>query len=42
LGVLVVGVPGLGSPRTKCHLDVGVVERHITYYNKEGGGFTQV
>ncbi len=37
-----MGVPGLGSPGTKCHLDVGVVERHIAYYNREGGGFAQV
>ncbi len=22
----------LGSPRTKCHLDVGFVERHKIYY----------
>ncbi len=27
---------------TKCHLDVGLVERHIIYYNREGGGFPQV
>ncbi len=32
----------LGSPRTKCHLDVGVVERHKVYYKGEGGGFPQV
>jgi len=45
----VVGVPTLGisgfpfkSPRTKCHLDVGLVERHIIYYKGEGGGFPQV
>ncbi len=31
-----------GSPRTKCHLDVGLVERHIVYYNGEGDGFPQV
>jgi hypothetical protein len=29
----------LGSPRTKCHLDVGLVERHKVYYKREGGGF---
>jgi len=40
--VLVVGIPGLGSLRTKCHLDVGLVKRHKAYYNKKGGGFTQV
>ncbi len=31
-----------GSPKTKCHLDVGLVERHIIYYKGEGGGFPQV
>jgi hypothetical protein len=29
----------LGNPGTKCHLDVGLVERHIVYYKGEGGGF---
>ncbi len=28
--------------RTKCHLDVGFVEKHIVYYKGEGGGFPQV
>jgi hypothetical protein len=28
--------------RNKCHLDVGLVERHIVYYKGEGGGFLQV
>jgi hypothetical protein len=44
-----VGVPTLGilrlpfgSPGTKCHLDVGLVERHKVYYKGEGGGFSQV
>jgi hypothetical protein len=32
----------LGNPETKCHLDVGLVERHILYYKGEGGGFPQV
>jgi hypothetical protein len=32
----------LGNPRTKCHLDVGLVERHKVYYKGEGGGFPQV
>jgi hypothetical protein len=31
-----------GSPETKCHLDVGLVERHKVYYEGEGGGFPQV
>jgi len=31
VGVPTLGISGLpfGSPRTKCHLDVGLVERHI-------------
>jgi len=39
-----VGISGLplGSPRTKCHLDVGLVERHKVYYKGESGGFPQV
>jgi hypothetical protein len=39
LGIL--GLP-LGSPGTKCHLDVSLLERHIVYYKREGGGFPQV
>jgi len=31
-----------GSPWTKCHLDVGLVERHKVYYKGKGGGFPQV
>jgi hypothetical protein len=31
-----------GSLETKCHLHVGLMERHIIYYKKEGGGFPQV
>ncbi len=27
---------------TKCHLDVGLMERHKVYYKGEGGGFPQV
>ncbi len=45
-GPKVVKIPTLGisglpfeSPRKKCHLDVGLVERHKIYYNGEGGGF---
>jgi hypothetical protein len=45
----VIGVPFVGisrlpfdSPGTKCHLDVGLVERHKIYYKGEGGGFPQV
>jgi len=28
--------------RDNCHLNVGLVERHIVYYKGEGGGFSQV
>jgi hypothetical protein len=49
MGPKVVGVPTLGfskfpfgSPKTKCHLDVGLMRRHKIYYNGEGGGFPQV
>jgi len=43
-GIPTLGISGLplGSPRTKCHLDVGLVERDIIYYKGEGGGFPQV
>jgi hypothetical protein len=48
-GPKVVGVPTLrilglpfGNPRTKCHLDVGLVERYKVYYKGEGGSFPQV
>ncbi len=39
-----MGISGIsfGSPRTKCHLDVGFMERHKVYYKGEGGGFPQV
>ncbi len=42
--VLAMGISGLplGSPRTKSHLDVALVERHRVYYKGEGGGFPQV
>jgi hypothetical protein len=44
MGVPTLGISRLpfGSPGTKCHLDVGLVERHIVYYKGEGGGFPQV
>jgi len=35
------GLP-FGNPRTKSHLDVGLVKRHRVYYKGEGGGFPQV
>ncbi len=43
-GVLTLAISRLplGSPRTKSHLDVGLMERHIVYYKGEGGGFPQV
>jgi len=36
-----LGFP-LRSPETKCHLDVGLMERCKVYYKGEGGGFPQV
>jgi hypothetical protein len=35
------GTP-FGSPKTKCHLDVGLVESYKIYHKGEGGGFPQV
>ncbi len=34
--VPILGISGLplGNPKTKCHLDVGLVERHIVYYKR--------
>jgi hypothetical protein len=32
----------LGSPGTKCHLDVGLMERHKVYYKGEGGRFPKI
>ncbi len=42
--VPVMGISGLpfGSPKTKSHLDVALVERHRIYYKGKGGGFLQV
>ncbi len=40
--ILAISQLPFGSPETKCHLDVGLVERHIVYYKGEGGGFPQV
>jgi hypothetical protein len=39
-----MGIPRfpLGSPMTKCHLDVSLVKKHKVYYKGEGGGFPQV
>jgi hypothetical protein len=39
-----LGISGLalGNPGTKCHLDVGLMEKHKVYYKGEGGGFPQV
>jgi len=44
VGVPTLGISGLpfGSPGTKCHLDVGLVERHKVYYKGKCGGFPQV
>jgi hypothetical protein len=43
-GVSTLGILGLpfGSPGTRCHLDVGFVDKHRVYYKGEGGGFPQV
>jgi len=48
-GSKVAGIPTwaisrlpLGSPETKSHLDVGLMERCRVYYKGEGGGFPQV
>jgi len=48
-GPKVTGVPTLelsrfsfGSFGIKCHLNVGLMERHKIYYKGEGGGFPQV
>jgi hypothetical protein len=43
-GVPALGISGLpfGTLEIKCHLDVGLVETHKTYYKGEGGGFPQV
>jgi hypothetical protein len=43
-GVTTLAISGLplGSPETKSHLDVALVERHRVYYKAEGGGFPQV
>jgi len=42
--ILTLGISKLpfGNPETKCHLDVGFVERHIVYYRREGDGFPQI
>jgi hypothetical protein len=44
MGVPPLAISGLplGSPGTKHHLDVGLMERHKLYYKGEGGGFPQV
>jgi len=44
VGILILAISGLplGSPRTKNHLDVGLVERHRVYYKGEGGDFPHV
>ncbi len=37
----ILGFP-FESLETKCHLDVGLMERHRVYYKGEGDGFPQV
>ncbi len=39
---LVTSGLSFGCPGTKCHLDVGFMEKHKVYYKGEGGGFPQV
>jgi hypothetical protein len=39
---LVISRLPFGNPEIKCHLDVGLVEKHIMFYKEEGGGFPQV
>jgi hypothetical protein len=43
-GIPTLAISGLpfGSLRTKSHLDVALVERHIVYYKGEGDDFPQV
>jgi len=36
------GSLNFGNFGTKCHLDVGFMEKHRVYYKGEGGGFPQV
>jgi hypothetical protein len=40
--ILAISELPLWSPGTKCHLDVGLVEKHKVYYKGEGDGFPQV
>jgi hypothetical protein len=44
MGIPNLGILGLpfGSLGTKCHLDVGLMERHRVYYKGEGDGFPQI
>jgi hypothetical protein len=44
VGVPIVGISGLplGSLKTKWHLGVGPMAKHIVYYKGKGGGFPQV
>jgi len=39
VSILAISRPPFGSLRTKCHLDVGFMERHRVYYKGEGGSF---
>jgi len=44
VGVLTLGISKIpfGSPGTKCHLDLALIERHRVYCKGEGGGFPQI
>jgi hypothetical protein len=39
VSILAISRLPFGSPGTKSHLDVGLVEKHKIYYKGEGGGF---
>jgi hypothetical protein len=39
---LVISRLPLGSPGTKCHLDLGLLKRHTIYCKREGDGLLQV
>jgi hypothetical protein len=44
VGVLILKISRLlfEGPKTKCHLGVVPVARHIVYYKGEGDGFSQI
>jgi hypothetical protein len=36
MGIPIVRISGPPIPRTKCHLDMGLMEKHRVYYKGEG------